>query len=267
MKRWLILLMCLGLMVPALAEEDEGYSLEDLGIFLEEAGSDPFGWNFPLSISEIDPDLIILANKDMLLPSDYEPKNKTKMRLRTRESSTMYLEAECASALKELFEAAEADGYKLYLKSAYRSYKTQRTMYNNRLAKNNGKDDGWVAKPGASDHQTGLGADVVPYSWTKKGMNEKMAQEKECQWMAEHCWEYGFVLRYPEDKQEITQINYEPWHLRYVGKTVADYMWHQGICLEEFRAELDAAIEEFLAQGGEKQEVRHLIQVSAEGEN
>ena len=76
------------------------------------------------------------------------------------------------------------------MKSAYRAYKTQKTMYNNRLERNNGKDDGWVSKPGASDHQTGLGCDVVPGSWKDKSMNSNMASTPECQWMAEHCYEY-----------------------------------------------------------------------------
>ena len=89
---------------------------------------------------------------------------------------------------------------KLYLKSAWRSWQTQNTMYYNRLKKNNGKDDGWVIKPGASDHQTGLGCDVVSYAWRSKGMNSQFAKTTEAQWMAAHCAEYGFVIRYPEDK-------------------------------------------------------------------
>ena len=154
----------------------------------------------------------------------------------------------------------------LYLKSAYRSYQTQATMYYNRLESNNGKDDGWVTPAGASDHQTGLGCDVVPRGWRDRAMNEDMAEEVECQWMAEHCAEFGFILRYPADKEDITEINYEPWHLRYVGKEVAAYIMDNGLCLEEFHQQLQAAIDEFLAAGGKASLVEDLIQVSAENE-
>ena len=179
-------------------------------------------------------------------------------------SGTMQLQETCANALVALMEAALADGQKLYLKSAYRSYSTQNTMYYNRLQKNSGKDDGWVSKPGASDHQTGLGCDVVPGNWTDRGMNSDMAKEEECQWMAEHCQEYGFIIRYPADKEDVTEINYEPWHLRYVGIPAATYIMENGLCLEEFHVELQAAIDQFIADGGNPRLVEDLIQVSAE---
>ena len=123
-------------------------------------------------------------------------------------SKGMELNETCADALIALSDAAREDGYRLYLKSAYRSYQTQNTMYYNRLKKNKGKDDGWVSKAGASDHQTGLGCDVIPRSWIKAaGMNSKMAKEPECQWMAEHCQEYGFIIRYPQGKHDDKKIN------------------------------------------------------------
>ena len=257
MKQWkkqLSAALCAALLLgcvsmPALAEENEEYDLSDIpGVIIEDPRIDPLEWNFALSLSDLDPELIKLANKECLLSSTYEPSSKTKMKLRAAPGAgTMYLQSECAEALAELFAGAEEAGYKLYLKSAYRAYKTQKTMYNNRLERNNGKDDGWVSKPGASDHQTGLGCDVVPGSWKDKSMNSNMASTPECQWMAEHCYEYGFVIRYPEDKQDITEINYEPWHLRYVGKEVARYIWRNGLCLEEFHEQLQAAIDAYLA--------------------
>lgn len=249
---------------PAVAEEE--YDLDDIpGVMIEDTRYDPLEWNFALSLSDIDPELVKLANKEYLLDSTYEPSSKTKMKLRAAPGAgTMYLQSECAEALGELFAGAEEAGYKLYLKSAYRSYKTQNTMYSNRLARNNGKDDGWVSKPGASDHQTGLGCDVVPSSWKDRSMNSDMATTAECQWMAEHCYEYGFVIRYPEDKQDITEINYEPWHLRYVGREVAAYMWRNGLCLEEFQTQLQAAIDEYLTAGGDMRRVEDLIQKPAE---
>lgn len=91
-------------------------------------------------------------------------------------------------------------------------------------------------------------------------MNEKMAKEPECQWMAEHCHEFGFVLRYPEDKQDITEINYEPWHMRYVGIPAATYIMENNLCLEEFTDELQQAIQDYLAVGGDYEKVAPFIQ-------
>lgn len=282
MKRLTALLLALCLVpVMAMGEEDEEISLEDTaGVLIEDVTYDDVAWNFPIDLSDMDPDMIRLANKEILLPSDFVPDPLMTMKARKEtsdgsnanggvkkaSSSEMQLQGDCAEALVTMFEAALEDGITLYLKSAYRSYRTQKTMYYNRLEKNNGKDDGWVSKPGASDHQTGLGCDIVPRSWRDKSMNEKMADTEECQWMAEHCAEYGFILRYPSDKEDVTEINYEPWHLRYVGNPAATYIMENGLCLEEFHQQLQAAIDQFLADGGRQNLVNDFIQVSAENE-
>jgi hypothetical protein len=152
--------------------------------------------------------------------------------------SGMKLQRVCAEALVELCDAARQAGHELYLKSAYRSYGTQDTMYYNRLKKN-GYDDGWVTKPGASDHQTGLGCDVVPKKWTDRGMNEDMAREEETQWMAANCARFGFIHRYQTGKETITGISAESWHFRYVGVPHAYYMTQNDLCLEEYLAALE----------------------------
>ena len=95
-------------------------------------------------------------------------------------------------------------------------------------------------------------------------MNGKMGREPECLWMAEHCQEYGFIIRYPEDKQDVTEINYEPWHLRYVGIPAATYIMENGLCLEEFVQELQAAIENYVAAGGDPAKVEAFIQTATE---
>lgn len=280
MKRWMMLLAVALLCVGAAVAEDEDFSLMDIdGLIVEEVSYDGVPWNFPVDLSRMDPAFIRLANKEILLPSDFEPEplvtikkrkadkngNNTNGGMKLASSGTMQLQETCALALVRMSEAALEDGYSLYLKSAYRSYRTQKTMYFNRLEKNNGRDDGWVSKPGASDHQTGLGCDVIPASWINaSGMNEKMASTPECQWMAEHCAEFGFIIRYPEDKEAETEIHYEPWHLRYVGVPVATYIMENGLCLEEFHVELQAAIDEFLQAGGRRSLVEDFIQVSAE---
>ena len=239
-------------------------------------GSGAPRWDFPVALGDMNPEYIRLANKHYLLPEDYVPDDLVKVpkdpkkggiKWKSAPSEGHQLQAECAEALCAMNAVMrEIDGFQdMYLKSAYRSYRTQKTMYNNRLKKHNGKDDGWVSKPGASDHQTGLGCDVIPYNWTKKsGMNEKMMQEEECQWMAEHCQEYGFIIRYPADKKEITEINTEPWHLRYVGIPAATYIMENGLCLEEFVQELQAAIENYVAAGGDPAKVEAFIQTATE---
>lgn len=262
---------------PALAEDGEVTLEEVLGdSYVEEIPETDEGWIFPVALSDMEPELIILANKEILIGKDFvvEPLVKMKARksnkdgsnanggVRKASGSTMRLSQVCADALVVMFDAANDEGVKLYLKSAYRSYQTQNTMYYNRLKKNKGKDDGWVMVPGGSDHQTGLGCDVVSYAWRDRAMNSSFAETKEAQWMAAHCAEYGFIIRYPEDKTEETQVNYEPWHIRYVGIPVATYIMDNGLCLEEFRVQLDGAIAEYLAAGGSEERVAPYIQVS-----
>ena len=267
----LVLILCLTMGVAQ--AEDDDYSLLELDL---EVSYDDVPWDFPIDLYDMNPAFIRLANKQMLLEKGYvtEPLVTLKARkensngttnggVRKASSAEMQLQEECAKALVQMCEDAEQQGIRLYLKSAYRSWQTQNTMYYNRLKKY-GYDDGWVSMPGASDHQTALGCDVVSYEWRDRGMNEQFAETEEAQWMAAHCAEYGFILRYPEDKVDVTEINYEPWHLRYVGNPVATYIMDNGLCLEEFHEQLAAAIEDFLAAGGRASLVEDFIWESAE---
>lgn len=209
-------------------------------------------WQYPLEPEIIanNQGYITLCNRDTLLDAKFAPTDLEKLMVRNVVDDEV--RAAVNEALAAMFAAAEEEGYKLYVKSAYRSYQTQHTMYFNRLEKNNGKDDGWVSYPGASDHQTGLGVDILNYEWTRKeGMNEKFAMEDEAKWMAENCWKFGFVVRYMEDKEEITKINYEPWHLRYVGLEVAQYMTEKHYSLEEFTKEWQEYLAEYETAGGD----------------
>ena len=151
-KGWLTLLLTLLLTFPALGEEEPA-------------------WEYPLSPEIIAnrEGYITLTNRAALLSEDYAPEDLVKVTLKRVVQGELRKAAH--DALGELFQAAQAEGHTLYVKSAYRSYKTQKTMYFTRLEKQ-GRDDGWVAYPGSSDHQTGLGVDVLNYEWTKKdGMN------------------------------------------------------------------------------------------------
>ena len=283
MKRIICIACAMSLLWAACAraeENEDDLLIEEIieDVDLDAVSYGEVSWDFALPLEDIDPEYIRLANKHYLLDSEYVPPDLVKVPSKPASGGISWavqpkegqlLRQACADALCQMNAAiravAEENGYKaLYLKSAYRSYRTQKTMYSNRLKKNNGKDDGWVSMPGASDHQTGLGCDVVPRSWRDKAMNDKMMQEPECQWMAEHCHEFGFVIRYPEDKQEITEINTEPWHLRYVGPAVAAYMYENNLCLEEFTWELQAAIEDFIQRGGDPEVVRAYRQESTD---
>ena len=90
----------------------------------------------------------------------------------------------------------------------------------------------WVARPGTSEHQTGLAVDIVDQNYQL--LDEKQENTPVQQWLMAHCTEYGFILRYPTGKSKITGIGYEPWHYRYVGSDAAREITDQGLCLEEY---------------------------------
>ena len=212
-------------------------------------------WEYPLK-PEIIRDLsgfIVLTNRNTLLDSSFVPEDLVSVPVaRAAGTGKMQLRKEASEALTAMFSAASRDGYTLYLKSAYRAYSTQKTMYFNRLEKNHGKDDGLVSYPGASDHQTGLGVDVLNYEWTlKDGMNKNFASAPEAKWMEKHCHEFGFILRYMEDKEEITMIKFEPWHFRYVGVEAATYIMTQHLSLEEFTQDWQKYLKAYEAKGGD----------------
>ncbi|AJH00672.1 D-alanyl-D-alanine carboxypeptidase [Clostridium beijerinckii] len=131
--------------------------------------------------------------------------------------------------LEELVNAAKKDGIILLGNSGYRSYKSQEDIYENRVISQGKKlADAYVAKPGFSEHQTGLCIDIT----NKNGYFGKGT--KEADWLAKNCYRFGFIIRYPYGKKSVTGIEYEPWHIRYVGKEAAKYIHDNGITLEEY---------------------------------
>ena len=134
----------------------------------------------------------------------------------------MPLDHRIIEPMREFIAAARAEGLSVYLSSGYRTYADQNYLYNRKIGQGYSPEEAAkiVAKPGTSEHQLGLSADL-----TGKEANE---------WLAEHCWEYGFILRYPEGKKDITGIINEPWHFRYVGTRVSLDMKDTGLCLEEY---------------------------------
>lgn len=208
-------------------------------------------WNYGVYIKKLIADTNTLVNKDNPLDKSYEPHDLVPIKLRKSSGVEMLVRKVAYDALKDMFSAAEEDGINLYVKSAYRSYSTQNTMYANRLEKNNGNDDGLVQYPGSSEHQSGLAVDVVNSHYANaKGMNAGFFNTREGKWLDENCTKYGFVIRYPRDKEQITKIKYEPWHLRYLGVDIAQYMKKHNLCHEEFTDEWKAALTAYEAKGG-----------------
>jgi|GEM_PF-937226 len=155
----------------------------------------------------------LIANKTYSLPSSYAPGDLT---------------SECKSAFNSLRSAASKDGINIFLISGYRSYSTQASLYSRYCAKD-GKAlaDTYSARPGHSEHQSGLAIDVNSLSHT-------FANTKEGRWLAANAHKYGFIIRYAKDKQNVTGYSYEPWHIRYVGAKLASAVYNSGLCLEEF---------------------------------
>jgi D-alanyl-D-alanine carboxypeptidase len=198
-------------------------------------------WTFPLSEETMaDPDgFLTLVNTDHLLTSDDKPADLVNIAARKTTSDAVQLRAPVSEALSALFDAAKSDGLTLYAHSGYRSYQTQKVMFANRLARV-GYDDKLVQQAGASDHQTGMGVDVINKALIGQRFGASFADTKEGRWLAEHCAEYGFVIRYPLGKEDITGISYEPWHLRYVSDEAAWYLTDNEITLEELWEQWDA---------------------------
>lgn len=176
---------------------------------------------------------LILVNKDNALSQDYKPKDLVKVNVKfnknaTAEERTMRKEA--AAALEKLFKGAENEGIELYGLNGYRSYNTQRTLYNEDCKKKGrAYAEQYDAEPGCSEHQTGLAMDV-----TNKIYSYNFQTTKEGKWLAKNCYKYGFILRYPQGKEGITGYGYEPWHIRYVGETAAKKMLLDNIVLEQY---------------------------------
>ena len=154
-----------------------------------------------------------------------------------------------AGRVRELIAAAKEDGYSLAIVSGYRTMDRSRVLYANKIAEYQamGYDEAtarveaakWVAPPGTSEHHSGLAMDIVSGDYYTKysDLVEEFENEPEAVWLRENCARFGFILRFPKDKVEVTGINYEPWHFRYVGEEHAAAIMEQGLCLEEYLGE------------------------------
>ncbi len=191
----------------------------------------------------------LLINRENALPKGYVPKNmatinKSKMSVASNDLKLLPVPLE---ALYQLNAAAKKDNAMgLFVHQAYRSESFQNTLFQRRLEKFKKtektyeeafeKTQQMVAYPGKSEHQAGLALDV--YS-TKGPSAETFFGTNDQKWLEKNCYKFGYVVRYPDGKTNITKIIYEPWHIRYVGIPLATYLYNNKLCLEEFYTKLD----------------------------
>ncbi|MBE6680258.1 MAG: D-alanyl-D-alanine carboxypeptidase family protein [Ruminococcaceae bacterium] len=156
---------------------------------------------------------ILIANKTYALPETFVPNG---------------LHPEAKAAFDQMKSDAAAEGLTLKIVSGYRSYRQQTSTYATFSARD-GKAlaDRYSARPGHSEHQTGLAMDI-------NSVKNSFANTAEGKWLAANCAKYGFILRYPEGKEQMTGYMYEPWHIRYLGCELAEIVTNSGLCLEEF---------------------------------
>lgn len=157
-------------------------------------------------------DGILVVNKTYALPKNYAPG----------------WDAQASAKLNEMIAAAKNEGYTLWVLCGYRSYIDQYIIYNGYVARDGQQAaDRYSARPGHSEHQTGLAFDL-------NSLMQDFGDTPEGKWLAQNCHKYGFIIRYPKEKESITGYMYEPWHVRYLGVEKAKEVFESGLCLEEF---------------------------------
>lgn len=174
-------------------------------------------------------DTLMLVNKYNFVRKDFKVDNLVKLEEFAR--NDMYLEKECATSFIKMARDARSEGFNIRAISTYRTYEYQENLYNNYTLKDGiNKADTYSARPGFSEHHTGLAVDIdnIKSSYTN------FSGTKEFIWINENAHKYGFILRYPEDKEHITGYTYEAWHYRYVGIKVATYIKENNITFEEY---------------------------------
>ncbi len=194
---------------------------------------------------------LVLVNAASRWPQGYEPKLITMAEHRPYglvglKSTEMRADPEAFAALVRLLEAAKKDGVTgIAIVSSYRGYEKQKKLFDDRVQElmkeglnreaAEAKTADTVARPGCSEHQTGLAFDLVVMNGD--GTLQSFGQTAQCDWMQHHCQEYGFVQRYPAGKENVTGIDNEPWHYRFVGMENAQAITEDGLCLEEYVAQ------------------------------
>ena len=190
----------------------------------------------------------MLVNQWSYMPEDYVPEVR-EISYNGVSPLNNKFDVRAAEALEQMLADARAAGYNMYLVSAYRSHDYQVNLFNRKVNEYKAlgyTDDEaynqasqWVAIPGTSEHCTGLAADIVSSTWYNynSDLTHDFEDTEHFDWLYSHCADYGFILRYPKNREATTGITYEPWHYRYVGVEAAKYIMANNITLEEFCAE------------------------------
>lgn len=185
-------------------------------------------------------ELLLLVNRDHELPKGYEPA------LHWLQNGSEAVAEEMYDALRQMLTDGSQEGREFVVASGYRSRETQEALLQEDIAasmENEGltwqeayeKETRETMPPGCSEHETGLAADIVALHYQILDQDQELTEEN--RWLRENCARYGFILRYPRGKEEITGIDYEPWHFRYVGSAAAVEISSRGITLEEYLEE------------------------------
>lgn len=179
---------------------------------------------------------LLLVNGSHPLPDGFAEPELTKLR------NGQHIDSRVYPALQKMMDAAREEGLKPLICSSFRPAEKQAALYEKKvrsyLAEGYGRQAAeeqaaqWVARPGTSEHQSGLAVDIVAEDYQL--LDEAQQHTAVQKWLMAHCAEYGFILRYPTDKSELTGVGFEPWHYRYVGREAAQEIMEKGICLEEY---------------------------------
>jgi LAS superfamily LD-carboxypeptidase LdcB len=188
--------------------------------------------------------LYVLVNKHRALPGNYIPKHLVVPKVRfpfTEVVEKKHMRADAAHALEQLFAQAMKENIDLYAISGYRSYKTQNLIFTTDVNLYGLEETRKTsAIPGQSEHQTGLAIDVTSPEMDYL-LKEEFGTTKEGIWLRNNAFKFGFIIRYPKGKENITGYSYEPWHIRYVGTGIAKVIHDENITLEEFLGEYEPA--------------------------
>lgn len=229
---------------PSAVSEENALLPADLNSILDTSDTVP--------VDTIPSSTTALVNRLYLLPSTYTPSDLTEVNVRFSfgyHDDKRKLRRVAAEALEKMFQAAEKKKVILYGVSGYRSYARQKQIYDRNVSiRGRAATDTVSATPGSSEHQTGLTMDISARSVGCR-LDQRFGDTKEGRWVAKNAHKYGFIIRYPSGKSKITGYHYEPWHIRYVGVSVATYLYRNKLTLEEYygvscnKAEKDTGVD------------------------
>lgn len=189
-----------------------------------------------ISIIESPEKIDALVNKKRSLPADYIPNDLIDVEVlhKVEKPESKMLRKEASDALTQLFQDAKTNGFEFWAVSGYRSFNRQVYLFNN-YAKNHGEEEAnrFSARPGQSEHQTGLTMDVSIVSLDYE-LVEELGETPEGKWLADNAHKFGFIIRYPKGTEHITGYQYEPWHIRYLGKDLALKVFESKLTYDEY---------------------------------